>query len=165
MPSSKRQLQQKVEKRVKPEKQKKRAKQAKHYNKGSKDLAELKKGTTVRVQPLKEKKSQWEKAQVENKVNIRSYKIRTEDGRTYRRNRKHLRATKEPFITQEELMMDQAENLIRPSTNHEAQQASSDCNIQQQTPDTRRSSRNRRIRRDKDFIYILLNLSFVKLRT
>lgn len=37
------------------------------------------------------------KAIVEGQVDIRSYNIRTEDGREYRRNRRHLRTSREHF--------------------------------------------------------------------
>ena len=37
------------------------------------------------------------KAEVKAKVNICSYDVETEDGRRYRRNRVHLRTTKEEF--------------------------------------------------------------------
>ena len=36
-----------------------------------------------------------EKANVQSQVNVRSYEVRTEDGATYRRNRRHLKATQE----------------------------------------------------------------------
>ena len=35
---------------------------------------------------------------MEDQVDIRSYEVRTEDGRLYRRNRRHLRQSKEPFV-------------------------------------------------------------------
>ena len=35
--------------------------------------------------------NKWVKATVNNQVDIRSYQIRTEDGRVFRRNRRHLR--------------------------------------------------------------------------
>lgn len=34
----------------------------------------------------------------DKEVDVRSYQVRTEDGRTNRRNRRHLRLTKEPFF-------------------------------------------------------------------
>ena len=40
----------------------------------------------------------WAKATVDKEVDIRSYQVRTEDGRTYRRDRRHLRLTKEPYF-------------------------------------------------------------------
>ena len=38
------------------------------------------------------------KAQVEKQVDVRSYAVRTEGGRQYRRNRKHLRKSRETFV-------------------------------------------------------------------
>ena len=40
----------------------------------------------------------WVKAQVEKQVDVRSYAVRTEDGRQYRQNRKHLRKSRETFV-------------------------------------------------------------------
>lgn len=72
--------------------------QRKYYNRSTKDLSPLQKGDTVRVHPLStDKHDRWFKAQVEDKVDIRSYIVRKENGQAYRRNRRHLRATKEPF--------------------------------------------------------------------
>ena len=68
------------------------------YNKGAKKLEELRPGGIVRLQPQKSefgKKTDWTQARVEGKVNIKSYQVRTEDGRVYRRNRQHLRRTRE----------------------------------------------------------------------
>ena len=39
----------------------------------------------------------WTKAPVDKEIDIRSYKVRTEDGRTCSRNRRHLRLTREPL--------------------------------------------------------------------
>ena len=75
-----------------------KAKQSLYYNQGAKELKELRPGDTVRLQPLKShlgKKKDWTQARVEGKVDIRSYQVRTEDGRIYRRNRRHLRHTRE----------------------------------------------------------------------
>ena len=77
-----------------------KAKQSIHYNKGTKELEELRPGDIVRLQPRKSvgKTAGWQQAKVEGKVDTRSYQIRTEDGRVYRRNRRHLRRTrKEQF--------------------------------------------------------------------
>ena len=77
---------------------KKKNKQKIYYNRGTKDLPPLKKGDIVRVQPLPtDNQGRWFKAKVERKADIRSYIVRTEWGQEYRRNRKHLRATKKPF--------------------------------------------------------------------
>ena len=40
----------------------------------------------------------WVKAQVEKQVDVRSYAVRTEDGRQYRRNRKNLHKRQETFV-------------------------------------------------------------------
>ena len=42
-------------------------------------------------------KNRWIKAQVEQQVDVRSYAVRAEDGRLFRRNRRHLRQSREPF--------------------------------------------------------------------
>ena len=50
------------------------------------------------MQPQKSKfgkKTDCTQARVEGKVDIRFYQVRTEDGRVYRRNRRHLRRTRE----------------------------------------------------------------------
>ena len=73
-------------------------KQKIYYNHGTKDLPPLKRGDIVRVHPLPtDNQGRWFKAKVERKADIRSYIVRTEGGQEYRRNRKHLRATKETF--------------------------------------------------------------------
>lgn len=54
----------------------------------------MKQGDAVRIQP---KGKAWIKARVEKPVNIRSYKVQTEERTTYRRNRKSLRKTAESF--------------------------------------------------------------------
>ena len=65
-------------------------KKAKYYNRGTRELEQLKQGDTVRIEP-KEKGKEWTKARVEEPVNIRSYKVQSEEGTTYRRNRKSMR--------------------------------------------------------------------------
>ena len=63
--------------------------QAKYYNRGTHELIELKPGQQVMFKAPRSNK--WVKATVNNQVDIRSYQIRTEDGRVFRRNRRHLR--------------------------------------------------------------------------
>ena len=69
-----------------------KAKQALYFNFGAKELTELNPGDVVGVKPLHASKrnSPWLRAQVQGKVDIRSYQVRTEDGQVYRRNRRHL---------------------------------------------------------------------------
>ena len=74
-----------------------KSKQAYYYNEGAKELPELKEGDRVRIKPLKlaEKHKPWIQAEVEGKVDVRSYQVRTEDGRVYRRNRQHLKYSRD----------------------------------------------------------------------
>ena len=67
-----------------------------YYNKTSKDLPPLKVGDVVRIQPKETfgGKSVWEKGIVKSKQGLRSYEVDTRYG-TFRRNRKHLRKTRE----------------------------------------------------------------------
>ena len=46
---------------------------------------------------------------MEDQVDICSYEVRTEDSRLYRRNRRHLRQSKEPFVQTSET------SSVRPS--------------------------------------------------
>jgi len=73
-------------------------KQAANYNKGAKDLPETQKGDIVRFIPPGSTTKEAVKARVGKQVGIRSYEVITEDGAQYRRNRKHLRKTKEDEI-------------------------------------------------------------------
>ena len=69
-----------------------------YYDRGAKELEELLPGDLVRIQPEPSKlrkRKEWTLAKVERKVDIRSYQVRTEDGRVHRRNRCHLRRTRE----------------------------------------------------------------------
>ncbi|XP_068671155.1 uncharacterized protein [Montipora foliosa] len=83
-----------------------KSKQSFHYNKTTRELQELKPGDTACVQPLKLGKKNWVQAQVDEKVDIRSYRVRTEDGSVYRRNRRHLRRTQETPKTKAEELPD-----------------------------------------------------------
>ena len=59
-------------------------KQAQHYNKSAKELEPLATGDVVRMKPFEAGKKTWEKAMVKERL-----------GDTYRRNRFHVRKTKE----------------------------------------------------------------------
>jgi len=76
--------------------QQRQKKQALSFNRGSKELQPLKDGDVVRVRPLPGH-SKWFKAQVSSRKAARSYQVRTEDGRLYRRNRSHLYKVPEDF--------------------------------------------------------------------
>ena len=72
----------------------KRQTQKFYYDRQTKELPELAAGDNVRLQTDKG----WEPAVVVSKANQpRSYNIETTDGVQYRRNRRHLRKTKETF--------------------------------------------------------------------
>merc|ERR1712030_28199 len=68
-----------------------------YYNRNAKDLECLKKGETVRIQPLVAGNSRWAKGTVTKRLDERSYEVATDAG-TYRRNRVHLRPSKEQQI-------------------------------------------------------------------
>ena len=95
-----------------------KAKQSMHHNRGAKELEELRPGDVVRIQPQKTQfgKKEWTKARVEGKVDIRSYQVRTEDGRAYRRNRRHLRRTQEAMCNSEVDVLLPPRTLANPAT-------------------------------------------------
>ena len=67
--------------------------QAKYYNISAKELPPLNNGEVVRVKPT-DISCRWYKAREETQVDVR-----TEDGRVFRRNRRHLRSSKEPICS------------------------------------------------------------------
>ena len=71
----------------------------KWYNANARNLPELKIGDTVRIQGNKT----WDrKAQVTEQCNTpRSFKVKTEDGRVLRRNRRDLLKTRESYVPRE----------------------------------------------------------------
>ena len=73
--------------------------QAKYYNRGARTLARLNPGDTVRMYHGSNKTKDQEllKASVRSQVGTRSYEVVTEDGKTFRRNRVHLRKSTEQF--------------------------------------------------------------------
>ena len=75
---------------------KNKAKQSFYYDRGSKELNDLQPGDVVRIQSPRGigRRKPWTKAHVGEKVDVRSYEVRTEDGRVLRRNRRYFRLTK-----------------------------------------------------------------------
>ena len=69
-------------------------KQSFYYNKGTKELGPPEPGNTVRIHPPKYS-HQWTQATVDKQVGVRSYQVVSDDGRVFRRNRRHLRLTAE----------------------------------------------------------------------
>ena len=72
---------------------KQKAKQ--QYNKSARPLQELEIGQRVRIQPTCHNK-QWKAGVCKAKVGPRSYLITSDEGQTYRRNKKFLRTSREP---------------------------------------------------------------------
>ena len=68
-----------------------------YYDRHTKEKPSLNKGQTVRVK-LDTTQPTWEKGEIESVLPYRSYRVRTQDGSVYRRNRKHVQFSKEPPI-------------------------------------------------------------------
>ncbi|XP_022797523.1 uncharacterized protein K02A2.6-like [Stylophora pistillata] len=99
LPTSKKLLKPQLVTDVRERKLQRKEVQTRYYNQNVKELSSLIKGDVVRMKPqASDGKQRWTKAQVEQQVDVRSYAIRTEDGRLFRRNRRHLRQCKEPFM-------------------------------------------------------------------
>ena len=118
LPTSSRLLKPKIPEDVDQKLKLQKAKQSINYNQGARELDDLHPGDIVRLQPLGSigKDKQWAQARVEAQVDIRSYQVRTEDGRVFRRNRKHLRRTREQLERatvhpQQEAGMNPIENM------------------------------------------------------
>ena len=72
--------------------------QSKYYNRGTKELNTLRKDDVVWIQPgNNDRTGRWTKGCVIYHVGVRSYNVKTEDGRIFRGNRKFLPHTSEPF--------------------------------------------------------------------
>jgi hypothetical protein len=94
LPMSNRLLKPELHTNIAQKQERNQARQAFYYDKTSKELEPLKDGDVVRVKPQK-RDPKWIKAKVEKQVDVRSYQIRTEDGRVFRRNRRQLNKTPE----------------------------------------------------------------------
>ena len=95
IPTTSELLKSKIVENVQGKLMKRKQLQAKHYNISAKELPPLSKGEIVCVKPT-DRSGRWFKASVEQQVDVRSYEVRTEDGKIFRRNRRHLRSSKEP---------------------------------------------------------------------
>ena len=103
-------LKPKLAESVQEERNKIKRKQALCYNRNAKDLPPLERGDIVRLEPLRNAKEQWKKATVQEEVNVRSYSVLTEDCSILRRNRRHLKATKEQPIQPQTDQMQEKSN-------------------------------------------------------
>ena len=100
LPTSSRLLSPQAVKDVQKDLYSRKAKQAFYYNRGTKELDPLQAGDSVRLRRPGQsgKRKKWSRAHVEAQVDVRSYAVRTGDGRLYRRNRSQLRASRDPPI-------------------------------------------------------------------
>ena len=115
LPTTSSLLKPKVQGDVKEKLIKQKSKQVKYYNRSSKEPPPLQSGQVaiVRVAPKQgDRERKWFKACVEEQVDIRLYEVRTEDGKLYRRNHRHLRQSKEPFAQTAE-----ASPVVQPQHN------------------------------------------------
>lgn len=103
LPMSKKLLKPKVVTGVQEKLRQRKETQSKYYNRGTKELSTLRKDDVVRIKPSNnDRTGRWTKGCVTEQVGVRSYNVKTEDGKIFRRNRKFLRHTKEPFNADEE---------------------------------------------------------------
>lgn len=76
-----------------------KAKQSFYYNRSAHTLPVLAKNDVVRIMPTRPRE-EWRRARVTKDLGNRSYEVETEDHRTFRRNRKHLKGTKEQILNE-----------------------------------------------------------------
>ena len=109
---------------IKEQTLKRKEKQAFYYNQHVKELSPLKNGQVIRVAPHPtDKQKKWSKGKVEDQVDIRSYRVRTEDGRVFWRNRRRLKCSKELFYP--------SDNTIELQVNHEPQETPEEMTTKQ----------------------------------
>ena len=81
--------------------------QKRYFDRDAKDLPPLPCGSEVRIQPFEGHR--WGRGTVIKQVDPKSYLVRRENGSVERRNRKHLRHTKEQSLTDPNGKEDEAE--------------------------------------------------------
>ena len=92
LPTSRELLESQLVSDVRERKLQRKEVQTRYSNRNAKELPSLTNGDVVRMKPqASDGKNRWIKAQVEQQVDVRSYAVRTEDGRLFRRNGRHLR--------------------------------------------------------------------------
>ena len=112
-----------------------RAKQKSYHDRHSHALAPLSPGEVVRINP-RERRKPWKKAIVLSKHQApRSYIVETENGGVYRRNRRHLKQTREQPPIQRPLV-----DLPRSDTGHGASQLTTANSAVARPPDLTRSA-------------------------
>lgn len=102
LPTSKELLEPQLVRDVRERKLQRKEAQTRYFNRKVKELLSLTEGDVVRMKPqVSDGKQRWAKAQVQQQVDVRSYAVRTEDGRLFRRNHRHLQQSKEQFVAKD----------------------------------------------------------------
>ena len=83
LPTTNKLLKPKIATHIKKEMTVRKNKQKQHYDRNTKSLGDLEKGDIARIRP-QGRDNEWKKGIVEEKVNIKSYNVKTEDGGIYR---------------------------------------------------------------------------------
>ena len=74
---------------------KEQQRQTEYYNRNARDLPPLSEGDVVRIKPFQVGDKVWKKGTVTSRLDERSDMLESPDEATYRRNRLHLKKTKE----------------------------------------------------------------------
>jgi len=80
--------------------------QMKYYNRNAKDLPKLEEGDVIGMKPFRLGKKKWDKAMVTARLDERCYTVETPDGKSYRRNRCHLKKSAEKPAPIETIVID-----------------------------------------------------------
>lgn len=96
-----------------------------YYDRDASDLPPLKPGDTVRIEPGKYE-HKWKRAEIRRQIDSRSYEVVTEDNTMLRRNRKHLRKTKEQAMAthndqHDDVLFDGGSTAGKPTTTPEVE--------------------------------------------
>ena len=89
--------------------------QAKYYNRGARDLQPLEPGDTVRVEPWRAGRKEWQKGVVKSRIDKRSYEVELPQG-LLRRNRVELHKSNEAPIKVEDDDVRGAQAVIHRDT-------------------------------------------------
>ena len=111
----------------------------------SRDLTKLSAGDNVRIQPIQSGQNEWREATVDKALSNRSYIVKTPDGRSYRRNRRQLRA-KLPSThhTPDPTLQHLIPHITTPTVADDPQPVTSPVNESPPCQSHRRSSRVRK---------------------
>ena len=137
LPTTKELLEPQLLKDVRERKLQRKEVQTRYFNRN------VTEGEVARMKPQASNgKQRWAKAQVQQQKDIRSYAVRTEDGRFFRRNRRrHLRQSKEQFVAKDadfEILSSVTVHQLKSTPNHQqlqdrtAQEAQHLCAVSKQ---------------------------------